>query len=158
MEILANELSLHGQFESAEIFLNRSFSEFLKILIFLEKVEKPVLKNHNFYDSQITETKNLYSIINDRNLTRTNDVLRRYRIFLDKIINSPFWEDNPHNDSDSKYSIEDIDIGKTSIAESFERSSLLISFLPSNFENDIFQVLKNKQNLKMYIILPTVII
>ncbi|MEO2126845.1 MAG: hypothetical protein ABGW91_01680 [Christiangramia sp.] len=149
MDILINELSLQRQFESVEIFLNTSFSNFVKIFNFLYQVEKPILKNFQFYNCDITQENNLHSIISNRELSRTSDSIRKFKIILDKLISDPYWENDSQQDSEAGYTCNGNNVSGTSLAESYERESVLISFVPSDYDTDILPVLKNNEDEKI---------
>ncbi len=152
MDILLNELSLHSQFENIDDFLDNSFSRFVRIFHFLNKIENPLLKNYNFYNCQITDNESFYSLVTNRKLNRISDSVRKYKTLLDKIPNEPYWEANQQQDINSKYFWNNEDVSGSSIAESYAREAILISFCPSRIITNPLVVTQadNKKEISNY--------
>ena len=57
MEVLVNELSLNGQYQSIQDFINTSFAKFVEIFQILEKQKIYPYKKYDFYNSKIKSGK-----------------------------------------------------------------------------------------------------
>lgn len=145
MEILINELSLHKQFDSNNDFIDNSFTNFIIIYSFLDGIGNHPLKNYNFYNSQISDKDSIYSFLKNPSTYRVYDIVRKYKLILDKITTEPFWESDIKHDLQADYKCKGEKVTKTSIAEAFDRDSVLLSFSPSRFSEEKLSVTKDEQ-------------
>lgn len=148
MEILLNELSLDKQFSTLEDFIENSLLGFVKIFTFFVEVGNYPMKNYGFYNCKITQSDTFYSLITNKSIYRISDVVRKYKTTIDKISTEPYWETNKLHNSQLVYSWNDNLVTDTSIAESFERNSFLLSFKPSKFEIDKLFVQKEYTEIR----------
>lgn len=149
MEILINEMSLNGQFNNMEEFVDVSLNKFVKIYTLLDKHNIQPLKNYNFYDANITpnETFNFLLTLKDKN--GVSDEVRKFKRIADKCINEPYWEiDLQHNPEDEFKWCNKI-ISNTSLAEAYARDSPLISFIPSLFNSNFIEITNNDISKKI---------
>src|SRR5690606_34108918 len=84
--------------------------------------------------------------------SRTYDELRRFKVYLTKLFENPYWEDNPKHLLNLNYQCNQKNVTNTSIAESSERDKLLISFSHLEFQEDELEIQKEGENqaLKIY--------
>ncbi|MBE0392844.1 hypothetical protein [Flavobacterium sp. PL002] len=140
MEILINELSLHGQFNNIEEFINISLNKFIKIYSLLDIHNIQPLKKYNFYSANITpnETFSLLLTLKDKN--GVSDEVRKFKRIADKCINEPYWEIDIKHNPDDEFKWGDKIVSNTSLAEAYARNSSLISFIPSSFNTDFIDI------------------
>ncbi|CAM3774783.1 hypothetical protein FLBR109950_00640 [Flavobacterium branchiophilum] len=146
MEVLINELSLNGQNQSIQDFINTSFVRFIEIFQILEKQKIYPYKKYDFYNSKITETENFQSLFHLKNVAGISDEIKKYRTIADKCLSEPFWEENQQHDSNKVYLYKNQNVSNTSIAEAFERNATLLSFVPSDFNEKQIEVSKENQS------------
>lgn len=146
MEVLINELSLNGQNQSIQDFINTSFVRFIEIFQILEKQKIYPYKKYDFYNSKITETENFQSLFYLKNVAGISDEIKKYRTIADKCLSEPFWEENQQHDSNKVYLYKNQNVSNTSIAEAFERNATLLSFVPSDFNEKQIEVSKENQS------------
>ena len=147
MEILINELSLSGQFSTIQDFVNKGLTPFISVLEGLNRNKDiVVLKKQNFWESQITEQHNLYSLISTTDIG--NIELRSAKIFL-RNLREPFWDDSQKHNITDTYKYNTKNIAGTSLAESCERDKIVISFKHSDFSNPRLQILKNENHIEI---------
>jgi hypothetical protein len=148
MEILLNELSLDKQFSTLDDFIENSLFGFVEIVTFFIESGNCPMKNYDFYNCKITQIDTFYSLITNKSIYRISDIVRKYKTTLDRINREPFWESNKLHNTELIYSWNDKIVTGTSVAESFERNSFLISFKPSKFELDKLIVQKEYKETK----------
>ncbi|PDS23836.1 hypothetical protein [Flavobacterium branchiophilum] len=146
MEVLINELSLNGQNQSIQDFINTSFVRFIEIFQILEKQKIYPYKKYDFYNSKITETENFQSLFHLKNVAGISDEIKKYRTIADKCLSEPFWEENQQHDSNKVYLYKNQNVSNTSIPEAFERNATLLSFVPSDFNEKQIEVSKENQS------------
>ncbi|MDK2082907.1 hypothetical protein PT502_03740 [Aliarcobacter butzleri] len=144
MEILINELSLDGQFNDEEEFLD-NFDSILKIVKLIELLNFSLLKEYMLFDRNITANFKLVDFSKSK-----NDRARKFKSFLLKLAqNPPFWNiDKKHNCSDV-YQYSSKNICDTSLAESCERDKIILSFKHDEFKNLFCNVLKNQEPINL---------
>ncbi len=145
MEVLVNELSLNGQYQSIQDFINTSFAKFVEIFQILDKQKIYPYKKYDFYNSKITQTESFQAIFYLKNVAGISDEIRKYRTIADKCLSEPFWEENQQHDSNIVYLHKNRSVTNTSLAEAFERNATLLSFVPSDFEEEQLEILKENQ-------------
>lgn len=148
MEVLINELSLHKQFDSLQMFANDSLPEFIRIYSFLINVGKIPSKNYGFYSQKITPSESFHDFLNNKEMSRLSDDIRRYKVIMERFVNEPFWEAQQLHDSNTIYLFKEQIVTGTALAESYERNSLLISFFPSKFEDEGLNIEKENHITK----------
>lgn len=148
MEIIINELSLSGQFNNEDDFLD-NLKKLLPIINLIDKLEFILLKNYSFFSSQITPNKKLNEILYSR-----DNRVRRIKSYLLKLAQPPYWEDTKkHSCQYDTYTYNSIDICGTSLAEASQRDKLILSFKHDNYDNERLQIKKNDNNIDIVNIL-----
>lgn len=143
MEILINELSLYGQFNSIEEFVNISLSKFVRIYSFLEKQNIYPLKNYNFYNLNITQNETFTFLLTLKDKNGVSDEVRKFKIIADKCIAEPYWENDIKHNPNDEFKWKNKIVSNTSLAEAYARDSSLISFIPSPFNTNSIEIIKS---------------
>jgi hypothetical protein len=143
MEILINELSLSGQFISVEEFINISLNKFVKIYSLLEKRNINPLKNYNFYNLYITQNETFTFLLTIKDKNGISDEVRKFKIIADKCIAEPYWENDLKHDPNEVFKWKNENVSNTSLAEAYVRDASLISFIPSPFQTNSIEIIKN---------------
>lgn len=143
MEVVLNELSLNGQFESLPLFLT-SLRSTIKIQKILEVTNTPLLRHHELYKRRVTAQLSLHQVLTD-NSVRTSSEIRAFKILLQKLMyEEPFWTSSQKHSSIDKYLfLDEIDLQGHSIAEACERGKIIMSFQHELFLSEQIEVLKN---------------
>lgn len=145
MEILINELSLDGQFNNEEEFLD-NFDSVLKIVKLIELFDFSLLKEYMLFDKNITANFKLLDFSKSK-----TDKARKFKSFLLKLAqNPPFWNEDKKHDCYDVYQYQGKNICDTSMAESCERDKMILSFIHDNFNKNICTVLKNSENVDIF--------
>lgn len=139
MDILINELSLDGQFENEEDFLD-NLEDLLHHIKLIDSLNFILLKEYSFFNCQITGHQNFMDIAKSK-----DNRVRRLKSFLLKLSNQPpFWnETQVHCCQNDTYSYNAINICNTSLAESSQRDSLILSFNHNDFLCNELEIKKN---------------
>lgn len=143
MEILINELSLKGQFNSIPEFLETSFRSFYEMFAILDQQNISPSKKYEFYEAKITANETFNDLFKKNYGVFTEFTL--YKRTIDKCLKEPFWQDNQQHDSNGIYLHKNQNVTNTSLAEAFERNATLLSFVPSDFEEKQVEVSKENQ-------------
>ncbi|MBC5834313.1 hypothetical protein G6N05_07995 [Flavobacterium sp. F372] len=143
MEILINELSLHGQFNNIEEFINTSLNKFVKIYSLLEKQNIYPLKNYNFYNLNITQNQTFNFLLTLKDINGVSDEVRKFKMIADKCINEPYWENNLKHNPNDIFTWKNEVVSNTSLAEAYIRDSSLVSFIPSPFDINSIEIINN---------------
>ncbi len=141
MELLLNELSLKGQFNSIEEFVHTALPPLLSVFKETDSSRDLLYKNYDFYTSMVTPDIDLYSIVHG-SVSREYDEIRRFKTRLAGLFEQPYWEDNPKHSSTIAYQWNGIPISGSSLAEACERDKISISFLCNNFNNRVLKIVK----------------
>jgi len=145
MEVLINELSLSGQFKNEDEFLD-SFDSVLKMIKLIDRLNFSLLKEYSFFQSAVT----VHSKLDDFLKLRT-DRARKMKQFLLKLAYSPpYWNENQRHNCFDTYSYNLSNICNTSLAESCERDSIVLSFLHNDFLKNNLVVQKNANDMDVY--------
>ena len=93
MDILLNELSLSGQYDSREIFVEEILPTLIGVLDEIQELFKATIyKNQQFYSSKVTKTDTIHDILVG-NLSRQYPGLRKIkRQFFSPLFAEPYWE------------------------------------------------------------------
>lgn len=140
-KIYLNELSLKGQFEEINDFLDAAIP-MMKCLKFIQKNHGQVYKHSTFYKQKITKDflwNDLRGVYNDK-------ARRLKSLLLSTTDNPPFWDmqETFAQDLDSEYIVGEEDVTATSVAEAAEENGLLLSFLCDEYQNTSVKIVKNK--------------
>lgn len=143
-DVFLNELSLDGQFDSMEDFLDASMPT-IKCLKYINENKWPISKCTHFYDCKITSVHTVHDLRGVR-----DDRARRIKSLLLKTTdNPPFWdiEENSVQDMETDYILDDHNVSGTSIAEAAESRGVLISFLHEKYKDRILNVKRNSEEM-----------
>lgn len=141
-KIYLNELSLEGQFDSLDDFLDKSMS-FIKCLKYITGQNKQISKSANIYNRKITCNKTLHDL---RGMT--GDKARKLKSLLLKTTDAPpFWdiEKEIAQEKNASYTLDNYSVSGTSIAEAAEKSGILISFPEYRYSDKELNILKNEE-------------
>jgi len=146
MEILINELSLKGQFQSIKHFIDTALIPFVSVVNELDRTNDTILKRQNLWTFPITGKDKLHS------LTSTTDIgIIENRVLKNLLRNlsEPYWEENQQHNTDDSYEFNGNNISGSSLAESCERDRIVISFIASDFSILKLKVSKKKKPVEV---------
>lgn len=145
MEILINELSLNGQFDTEDKFLD-NLQDILRIFKLIEISDFTLLKNSMLFDVKITSNYKMVEL-----LTLKTDKIRKLKSFIVKLShNPPFWDSDKKQHFSDTYQYKSKNVCNTSLAESCERDKMILSFEHSDFSEDICTIQKNSESLNIF--------
>ena len=142
MEILFNELSLTGQFDSREQFVDEALPPLLSLLNEIDSSKNIFYKKQDFYASLVTKTDSVHDILIG-NISRQYKEISKFKRQLRQLFDNPYWEDNRKHLSTCAYEYNGTNLCNHSIAEACERDRVIISFTHPNFSGIKLSVLKN---------------
>lgn len=142
MEILINELSLHGQFTTVDDFVNTAVKPLLLLLQQIDTERDILLKKYDFWSANVTAKVTLREVFKG-SYSRTNDEIRRSKTQLAALLDNPYWEDDRKHNSPNIYEYNAVSAFNTSLAESCERDKVVLSFTSVQFSSSILIVDKN---------------
>jgi hypothetical protein len=145
MELLLNELSLSGQFESVDQFVEKGVLNILGVFAELQEEDK-VLKKYDFYSYRVTSSESIHDVLAG-SLSRTYDELRRFKIHIAKFFDEPYWEKSQRHDASLEYSFQAKAVSNTSLAEACERDRIIISFIHEDFKNSPISVSRSTEDI-----------
>jgi hypothetical protein len=140
-EILINELSLNGQFNSVNEFIDGAL---IKFNVLLNEIKGPnvlLYKNYLFYESRITGDITIHNILVGA-ISRQYDEIRKMKSSLACLFEEPFWESNQKHSSDIRYMFMGNCVTGQSLAEACERDRIVISFIHPDFSSGSLFILK----------------
>ncbi|WP_313185663.1 hypothetical protein [Sphingobacterium siyangense] len=143
MEILLNELSIHGQFESFEDFQSTALIEMLCFFNLQKDGVTTLLKKSDIYSKQVYRNKSLHDILISKDKEGKSDEIRKLKSQLITIITDPFWDSHKQCSDQHKYLYLKQDVSNSCLAEAYERDCPIISLKPSNFLADRLDVFKD---------------
>lgn len=146
MEILINELSLCGQYATADIFISTALKPLLSLLQQYDSNRDLLFKKYDLWAAKVTPTVSLRDLFKG-SYSRTNDEIRRAKSQLASLIDNPYWEDNRKHNHPDIYKFNSNDIFNSSIAESCERDRIIMSFKCDLFDHNTFEVYKNSNSI-----------
>ena len=132
MEILVNELSLTGQFNSVAHFMESGLRPFIKTLNDIDFHSNLLLKKYDFYQAKITPNHSIYDTLKG-DISRQFDEIRKFKLQLTRLFDNPYWEDSPKQIAKSVYSFQGNNVCGSSLAEACERDRMITSFLHNDF-------------------------
>ena len=143
MEVLINELSLHGQFENEDHFVEEGAIPFVSAFKELNKERDTVYKKYDLYSYKITPNLSLHNFLTAQG-SRLSDVTRKLKSLLSGfILDEPYWENNRKHSSDHTYLLDEKDIVGSSLAEACERDKIVISFNSEKFNREKVSIYKD---------------
>ncbi len=146
MDVLINELSLDGQFNNQNEFLDNLETILVSIKL-LESLHINLLKNYMFYSSSITSEYMFSDIVKSK-----DDRVRKLKSFLLKLSNNPpYWNDSQvHSCENDEYIYNSKNICETSLAESSQRDKVVLSFKHNYFLDEELEIQKNESDINLY--------
>ncbi|WP_181215731.1 hypothetical protein [Phocaeicola faecicola] len=147
--IIINELSLNGQFSDSQDFWKNGIPLFHKALQDAQSFGIMYLfKKGNFYGAQATPDKTLHDLLTAPE-ARIIDEAKRYKSILARAICNPFWDDEPRQDPDAHYRVDEKEVSGSSVAEAAARSVCLLSFIRSPYEKNPIVVTKGEETTRV---------
>lgn len=145
MEILINELSLSGQYDSERQFIELGITPFASVLSELNQEQGDIVyKKSDLYNYSITPSQTLHRLLNS-NASREYDVIRKFKSLLFQyLFDDPFWETDQKHILNDSYSFEGREVAGYSLAEACERDRAIISFHSEDFDKAKIHIRKNK--------------
>jgi len=147
-EILINELSLNGQFNSVNEFIDGALINFNALLNEIKGPNVLLYKNHLFYESKITGDTTIYNILVGA-ISRQYDEIRKMKSGLVCLFEEPYWENNQKHSPDIFYLFMENCVTGQSLAEACERDRIVISFTHPDFSSGTLLILKEKTEITL---------
>jgi len=147
-EILINELSLNGQFNSVYEFIEDALIKFNALLNEIKGPNVLLYKNHLFYESKITGDTTIYNILVGA-ISRQYDEIRKMKSGLVCLFEEPYWENNQKHSPDILYMFMGNCVTGQSLAEACERDRIVISFIHPDFSSESLLILKENAEIKL---------
>jgi hypothetical protein len=144
MDILINELSLTGQFDSAEQFVGNALLPLGSVLKEIDTDSNTVYKKQDLWNYHVTSKVTLHNV-----LVQRTDEARRLKSLMSSLLNDPYWESSQKHTPDNDYSYKGKNIYGYSLAETCERDRIAISFASAKFSDTSLTVLKNRQPVEI---------
>lgn len=150
MEVIINELSLHGQFENENHFVESGAIPFVSAFKELNNSRDTVYKKYDLYSYNITPELSLHNFL-IANTSRISDATRRLKSLLSGfILDEPYWQIDQKHSLDNTYLFKDKNIVGFSLAEACERDKVVISFCSEKFNSRILCINKdNSENITL---------
>lgn len=145
MEILFNELSLTGQFDSLDDFTKNALLPFIVILKEIQNFSTLLLKKSDVWERMVTPDNNLHSVL----VCRTSDEARRFKSAVATLTREPFWDFDSKQDEATVYLLNGNDIKGSSPAEACERDQIVVSFISSATSCNPLHILRNDLNIPL---------
>ena len=142
MEILINELSLCGQYSTVDEFAEQALPELISTLKSFKQDKDLLFKKDDFYSSKITKEITIYEIMVGA-ISRKYDEIKKFKSLLTTLFEEPYWERDIRQSVDSEYIFENREIRGSSLAESYERDKIVLSFKHDDFRSRILPVYKD---------------
>ncbi len=130
MELFVNELSLHGQFHSADSFLS-SLKDLMQCRTVTNRYQYPLYCSRSIIHRPVSGDIPFNQAVANR-----GDITRNVKIWLDK--HGPFWDEPPDHDPGEWYEwqgqiVTETSLGEASFKLSRNKYTVIISFSPSDF-------------------------
>lgn len=148
MEIVLNEYSLDGQFETMDLFFD-SLIPIIKIHKLIKEADTvALLRHHEMYQRLVTHDKTLHDVMVD-NRSRTSDEIRVFKRMIRELTSEdPYWTTLPRHKASDSYvnaTYGSIPANGHGLAEACERDKVIVSFKHPAFEDDTIEILKNNK-------------
>ena len=148
MEIVLNDYSLNGQFESTEDFVLWIHAEWKKLFDHLLENKIPVYKKSDFYSRKITEAETIQDI-----LRQTGDpLLYEIRSFIvNAAFSKPYWDEEGvgRTDLSNAYKCLCDDDLPNCFSEAIERDKVILSVKNEEFIDEFYPYSKNEEHGKL---------
>ena len=142
MDFLLNELSLCGQFDDVDSFLNSLVFMAKCVDLIHNNSDLQIFKTQDFYNCKVTKTLRLCDLKNHG----ISDELLRFKIKLDEeIYEKPMWDSDPIHDIEQKFVWNGKDVFATSLAEAVARKGALLSFQLEAFKDCVLSVCREEK-------------
>ncbi|NJL57236.1 hypothetical protein HC928_20420 [bacterium] len=146
MELFVNELSLHGQFPTADSFVI-ALKELMVCRSITVRYQYPLYCSRTIIHRPVSGNTLFSQAVANR-----GDITRKVMIWIDR--QGPFWDEPPEHDPSEWYEWNDEVVTETSLGEasfklSRNTSTVVVSFSPSNFLSNPLQIIwKQAQELQ----------
>jgi len=148
MEILINELSLNGQFASADEFITGgALINFASILKEIKSTDAMLYKNYDFFKSKITKEMSIYDVLVGP-VSRQFDETRKFKTGL-ACLQNPYWEDDQRHNVNFAYRYKGNSVSGQSLAEACERDRIVISFIHPDFPSGSLAVMREETEIPL---------
>lgn len=142
-KLVLNDLSIDNQFTNNIDFFN-NLKIIMKMFNILDKKNIKLKKNENLYSLTIDNKKNIHSILKER-----SDESTRFKSFLSSsLFSEPYFI---KRETYNRYFCKGNDVTNSALSEAFNEDENTISFLNSNYSDDILFV-KNELDSEKNII------
>jgi hypothetical protein len=148
MEILINELSLSGQFDSVENFVETGLRSFMEVLKDIGLQSNMFFKKQDFYQTKITQQYTIYDVLKYHDPYKYEEV-RIFKSLSEKLFRENFWDNNPKQSTNTVYSYNEKNVCGSSLAEACERGRMVISFYHNDYRIKKLSVFKNKDKIDL---------
>ena len=147
MDVLINELSLTGQYNTVLEFIETgALKKFNLLLNEMRYLEADLYKNNEFYASLITKDISIYNFFTAP-ISREYDEIRKMKSSLSYLFKEPYWENNQRHSSDTYYLFNNTCVTGKSLAEACERDKIIVSFLHQDFSDNFISILKENNEI-----------
>jgi hypothetical protein len=147
-EILINELSLSGQFISADDFIRNALIRFASLLNEIKGVDVLLYKKYDFFQSMVTKNISVHDIIFGV-ISRQYDEIRKMKLGLVCLFENPYWEDDRKHSDNICYSCNGNCVTGQSLAEACERDRITISFTHQKFSFNCISIMKEETEIQI---------
>lgn len=142
MELILNEFSLNGQFNSNEEFTQYIIDILVPVLEVIEEKQIPLLRKSTMFNCQVTKEQQLQDF-----LKRANDpaisILKKYIINL--AFCEPYWDLDAESLSNVKYEYPVKADNPNCFTEAIERNAGLVSIRNNEFKENCFICKKDNE-------------
>ncbi|MDR0321286.1 MAG: hypothetical protein LBI28_07265 [Treponema sp.] len=148
-EVLINELSLTGQFNSVDEFITGG--ALLKFNAILNEIKGPdvlLYKNYQFFESMTTDGISIHDILVGT-ISRQYDEIRKMKTSLSCLFEESYWENGQKHSPDVLYLFNNNCVTGQSIAEACERDRIVISFFHRDFSSCCLSILRENTEITL---------
>jgi len=146
-EILVNELSLSGQFASADEFINGgALINFAALLNEIKNTDALLYKKYDFFESKITEDMTIHNLLVGT-ISRQFDEIRKFKTGLACLFENPYWEDDQKHNVSFAYRYMGNNVSGQSLSEACERDKIVISFIHPDFPSCSLVVMRGETEI-----------
>ena len=148
-EILINELSLSGQFSSADEFINGgALINFAALLKEIKNTDALLYKKYDFFESKITKDMSIHNLLVGT-ISRQFDEIRKLKTGLACLFENPYWEDSQKHNVNFAYQYKGNCVSGQSLAEACERDKIVISFMHTDFPSGSLAVTREETEISL---------
>lgn len=144
MEIVLNDYSLNGQFETTEDFILWVHEEWIRMFAYLLEHKISIYKKSDFYAKSITDKETLYDLLQRRG----DPLVTKIKSFIiDSAFSEPYW-DVPgvlKTDLSNTYSCPCDDELPNCFSEAIERDKIILSIKNKEFVEEFYPYSKNEE-------------